>query len=93
MHNFQIKYTQHNYFFILLIFSVSRRPEDIVAGWRRVQCSVVGGPISSLEEQTASGALYQQQIINHLQNNNFSIPGTEIASRKSTILVMHLVIY
>ena len=74
--------------FALTIIS-SRRPEDVTSGWRRVQCRVVG-PVSSPEEQTGMSAVYQQQIINHLQINNFSIPGTELASCEQDKIFVHV---
>ena len=61
----------------------------MMSGWRRVECMVVGPSSSSgsTQEQSVLVTHYEGLIIDLLQNQNYSIPGTE---RVSGTLILYV---
>ena len=62
-----------------------------MSGWRRVECMLVGPSSSSgsTQEQSVLVTHYQGLIIDLLRNKNYSVPGTEMASRMHNTIILY----
>ena len=58
---------------------------DTENGWRRMECVIVGP--SGAQNQSLAAQNFKQQIIAILQYKNFSLVGSEVASRKIMLYI------